>query len=187
MLQIRWHGRGGQGVVTAARLLGRAAAVYGGKFAQSFPSFGTERRGAPVTAFTRLADGPLRDRSQIYRPDWVVVLDASLLGGGDIWQGLGPGGCALVNVPPPLKVSPPSDVNLYRLDAAGMAREILGTLLVNTAMVGALAGLTGWVNLEAVKRATADLLPAAAVEENWRLVEASFRWGEEVRKGRREK
>jgi len=172
-------------VVTAARLLGRAAAVYGGKFAQSFPSFGTERRGAPVTAFTRLAEGVIRDRSQIYRPDWVVVLDSSLLGNQDVWQGLGPGGSALVNAPRGLAVSPPPGVNLYCLDAAGMAREISGHLPVNTAMVGALAGLTGWVKLEAVQGATADLLSPSVVEQNLRLVEASFRWGEKIRKGGR--
>lgn len=185
MLQIRWHGRGGQGVVTAARLLGRAAAIYEGRYAQSFPSFGTERRGAPVMAFTRLADHPLRDRSQIYEPDCVVVLDGTLWGSVDVLQGLRPGGVILLNISSlPLKLSLPEGVALYRVDATGLAREILGLPIVNTAMVGALAGLTGWVSWEAVKKAIGDILPAHLVEKNWRVAEASFRLGKELGKGR---
>ncbi|MBC7325877.1 MAG: 2-oxoacid:acceptor oxidoreductase family protein, partial [Moorella sp. (in: Bacteria)] len=97
MQQIRWHGRGGQGAVTAARIFGLAAAVYGNWYAQSFPSFGTERRGAPVTAFTRLDERPIRDRSQVYAPDYVVVLDTTLLESTNVYAGLASGGTVLIN------------------------------------------------------------------------------------------
>ncbi|MGB9663098.1 MAG: 2-oxoacid:acceptor oxidoreductase family protein [Moorellaceae bacterium] len=182
MLQIRWHGRGGQGVVTAARILGRAAAIYEGRYAQSFPAFGTERRGAPVMAFTRLADHPIRDRSQIYEPDCVVVLDGTLWGSAEVLRGLRPGGAVLVNASAlSAKLSLPERVALYRVEVTGLAREILGVPIANTAMVGALAGVTGWVSWEAVKKAIGDILPAHLVEKNWRVAEASFRLGKELR------
>ncbi|WP_027718924.1 2-oxoacid:acceptor oxidoreductase family protein [Desulfovirgula thermocuniculi] len=186
MLQIRWHGRGGQGVVAAARLLGRAAAVYEGRYALSFPSFGTERRGAPVKAFTRLGDRPIRDRSQIYTPDCVVVFDVTLLEGGDTWQGLRHGGIFLLNAPFEPHSLPLQGVTFYRVDVTALAREVLGQPLVNTAMVGVLAGITGWVSGEAVKGAIFDLFPARLAEKNWLAAEKAYLLGQELReKGRR--
>lgn len=179
MLQIRWHGRGGQGVVTAARIFGRAAAIYGGKYAQSFPYFGTERRGAPVTAFTRLSDQPIRDRSQVYEPDCVVVLDETLLESVDVLQGLRPGGIFILNGSfthlDGLKFRVPESTAFYQLEVTSLAQEILGVPIVNTAMVGVLAAVTGWVPWEAIKKAIQDILPARLVEKNWRLAEEAFR------------
>ncbi|SMB99287.1 pyruvate ferredoxin oxidoreductase gamma subunit [Thermanaeromonas toyohensis ToBE] len=178
MLQIRWHGRGGQGVVTAARIFGRAAAIYGGKYAQSFPYFGTERRGAPVTAFTRLADHPIRDRSQVYEPDCVVVLDETLLESVNVLQGLRPGGIFILNGScghhDGLKSRLPENTVFYQIEVTPLAQEILGVPIVNTAMVGVLAAVTGWVPWEAVKKAMQDLLPHHLVEKNWRLAEETF-------------
>lgn len=167
MLQIRWHGRGGQGAVTAARIFGLAAALYAGWHAQSFPSFGTERRGAPVTAFTRLDDRPIRDRSQIYHPDYIVVLDATLLEATDVFAGLAPGGIVLINSSREAAGgSIPAGARLHYLDATHLAREVLEAPIVNTAMVGALAGLSGLLTAEAVTRAIADVLPEGLVNKN---------------------
>lgn len=187
MLQIRWHGRGGQGVVVAARLLGRAAAIYEGRYAQSFPSFGTERRGAPVAAFTRLAARPIRDRSQIYRPDGVVVLDGALLEEVDVLKGLKPGGLLLVNASFLPELAVPEGVVLYRVDVSARAQEVLGVPLVNTAMVGVLAGLTGWVGGEALEKAVADLFPPPLAAKNHRLVAEGFLLGRALRERGEEK
>ncbi|WP_258360751.1 2-oxoacid:acceptor oxidoreductase family protein [Moorella sulfitireducens] len=174
MLQIRWHGRGGQGAVTAARIFGLAAAVYGGWYAQSFPSFGTERRGAPVTAFTRLDDRPIRDRSQIYSPDYVVVLDATLLESTDIFTGLKPGGIVLINTgrEPVMARSP--ETRVYILDATRLALEVLDTPIVNTAMVAALAGTTGILSLEAVEKAIAAVLSRDLATRNIALARRAY-------------
>ena len=96
MIEIRFHGRGGQGAVTAANLLAMAA-FREGKDVQAFPYFGVERRGAPVTAFTKIDDRPVRIKSQIYEPDHVIVMDSSLLKAVDVDQGLKNGGVILVN------------------------------------------------------------------------------------------
>jgi pyruvate ferredoxin oxidoreductase gamma subunit len=96
MIEVRFHGRGGQGAVTSAELVALAA-IEEGKFAQGFPSFGPERRGAPVVSFARVDDKPIRLRSKIYQPDVAVVLDPSLLKILDPSQGLKPGGLLIIN------------------------------------------------------------------------------------------
>ncbi|BCV22296.1 2-oxoacid:acceptor oxidoreductase family protein [Moorella sp. Hama-1] len=181
MLQIRWHGRGGQGAVTAARIFARAAALYAGRYAQSFPSFGTERRGAPVTAFTRLDDRPIRDRSQIANPNYIVVLDATLLENTDVFAGLASGGIVLINSVRKVVDNgddrndrDPSRSGLHYLDATHLAREILGVPIVNTAMVGALAGLSGLLPVEAVARAIADVLPERLAARNSDVARQAF-------------
>ncbi|CEP69354.1 2-oxoacid:acceptor oxidoreductase, gamma subunit,pyruvate/2-ketoisovalerate [Moorella glycerini] len=175
MLQIRWHGRGGQGAVTAARIFGLAAALYGSRYAQSFPSFGTERRGAPVTAFTRLDEQPIRDRSQIYNPDYVVVLDATLLDSTDVFAGLATGGTVLINAGWEVVTSRvQAGARVYYLDATRLAREVLGVPIVNTAMVAALAGVSGLLSLEAVEKAIADVLPEGLAAKNISVARQAF-------------
>ncbi|MDN5347193.1 MAG: pyruvate ferredoxin oxidoreductase gamma subunit [Clostridia bacterium] len=170
MQQVRWHGRGGQGAVTAAKILGMAA-VYEGKYAQSFPAFGTERRGAPVQAFTRIADRPIRDRSQVYNPDYIVILDPSLLRVVDVLAGLRSGGTIVLNAPvlPAGFIIPPGS-HLVLFHATPLALEVLGSPIVNTIMAGALAGATSLVGLEALKRAVIDVLPEKVAEKNLYLV-----------------
>ncbi len=176
MLQIRWHGRGGQGAVTAARIFGLAAALYAGWYAQSFPSFGTERRGAPVTAFTRLDDRPIRDRSQIYNPDYIVVLDATLLETTDVFAGLAPGGIVLINSSREVAGGRiPAGARVHYLDATHLAREVLGAPIVNTAMAGALAGLSGLLPAEAVARAIADVLPEGLATRNAAVARRAYK------------
>jgi len=97
LIEVRWHGRGGQGAVTAAQILAEAAYLEGYKGVQAFPYFGAERRGAPIMAFTRMSDEEIRIRSQIYNPDFVVVLDSTLLGLIRVDEGLKEGGIIIVN------------------------------------------------------------------------------------------
>jgi len=98
MIEVRWHGRGGQGAVTSVELLA-VAAIGAGKYAQGFPSFGPERRGAPIAAFSRIDEKKIKVRSGIYEPDVVIVLDASLIGLVNVIDGLKPGGKLIVNTP----------------------------------------------------------------------------------------
>ncbi len=156
MIEIRFHGRGGQGAVVASNILAEAA-FREGKDVQAFPYFGVERRGAPVTAFTKIDENPIRVRSQIYEPDYVVVLDQSLLRSIDVAQGIKPGGLILVNIdkrPGEIRKEIKSQVKLATVDATGIAlRHTLGTKaapIVNTAILGAFARITGLVKIESI-------------------------------------
>lgn len=148
MDKIRWHGRGGAGVVTAARLLGSGVALYEGKYAQSFPTFGPERRGAPVTSFTKISSQPIRDRSMIKDPNYVVVLDSSLMNNIDVFSGLKELGVLIINSPkPPSHFTPLEGITVITIDATGIALEKLGVPIVNTSMLGAVAS-TGLIQLD---------------------------------------
>ena len=156
MIEIRFHGRGGQGAVTAANILAEAA-FREGKDVQAFPYFGVERRGAPVTAFTKIDDDPKRVRSQIYEPDFVVVLDQSLLKSIDVALGMKPEGIILVNIdkkPETIKKEIKGDFKIATVDATGIAiSHKLGTKaapIVNTAILGAFAKVTGLVKIESI-------------------------------------
>ena len=153
LIEIRWHGRGGQGAVTSTELLAQAA-INEGKYAQAFPAFGAERRGAPVIAFVRIdSSHPIRIRAEITEPDIVVVLDPSLLRVVKVASGLKSGGILVVNTP-----KEPADIGqefgvkvpLATLDATKIARELLGVPIVNTAMLGALLKAKGVVKLESL-------------------------------------
>lgn len=148
--------------MTAASILGASAAVYEGRYAQSFPAFGAERRGAPVLAFTRISDVPIRDRSQIYNPGYVIVLDSSLLAVTDVAGGLIERGSILINSPsspeevmPILKGLRPG-VRVATVDATSIALERLGVPIVNSAMLGAFCAVSELVALDSLKRALGD-------------------------------
>ncbi len=152
MLEIRWHGRGGQGAVTSVELLALSA-IEEGKYAQGFPSFGPERRGAPVTAFNRVDDKQIKIRSGIYRPDVVVVLDESLVALVDVAEGLKPEGILLINTTKSLeelKKNIRYDGKIATCDATAIAWKELGVPITNTTMLGALVKLTGVVKLESL-------------------------------------
>ena len=175
MYQVRWHGRGGQGAVTAAKILGTAAALYEHYFAQSFPAFGTERRGAPVLAFTKIDSRPILDRSQIYEPDAVVVLDPRLLQSIDVTAGLKPGGQIVINCETlPAGMLPVDRFQCLAVDATKISAAILGRPAVNTAMVGAFCAASGLISLDSVKQAIADILPAHLSEGNIRAASAAY-------------
>ena len=177
-LEVRFHGRGGMGAVVASQLLAQAA-FYEGRWAQSFPFFGVERRGAPVEAFARIADVPQETRTNVYTPHIVVVLDPSLLTGTNFLAGLAPGGVVVANT---ATATIPWDGPTWVLDATGIAlEEGLGSRsvpIVNTAMVGALAGATGVVLLPSVLKSIRELVPQKA-DANAHAAERAFR---EVRK-----
>jgi pyruvate ferredoxin oxidoreductase gamma subunit len=153
MLEIRWHGRGGQGAVTSVELFALAA-IAEGKFASGFPSFGTERRGAPVTGFNRVDDKQIKIRSGIYHPDVVVVLDESLVALVDVAEGLKPDGILLVNTTKSLedlKKVIRYEGRIATVDATGIAWKELGVPITNTTMLGALVKLTGIVKFESLE------------------------------------
>ena len=144
MIEIRWHGRGGQGAVTSVELLALAA-IEEGKYAQGFPSFGPERRGAPVMAYNRIDEKPIKIRSGIYKPDVVVVLDPSLMGLVNVIDGLKDDGLLIVNTSKPASVIREQlkyKGKLATVDATHIAREELGLPIANTTMIGAVLKAT---------------------------------------------
>ncbi len=184
MIEIRIHGRGGQGAVIASKIL--AAAVFReGKYVQSFPAFGVERRGAPVAAFTRIDERPIRIRNNIYEPDHIMVLDPTLLQAGICTEGLKKGGIVVINTPePPDAFSDLSDYRVATVDAAAIAQaHRLGSPtypIVNTTILGAFARATGLVKLESILECIADEVPikpeanAASAREAYEKVTLGF-------------
>jgi len=153
MLEIRFHGRGGQGAVTTAELLAQAA-VEEGKYSQAFPSFGPERRGAPVMAFCRVDDQRIRIRAQIRQPDVAVVLDPNLLEVVDPTAGLKDDGTLVINStmdPDEFRKKFKVRARLAMVDASRIAMEELKRPITNTAMLGALISATGVVKLDNLK------------------------------------
>ena len=153
LVEIIWHGRGGQGAVTSAELLAQAA-INEGKYAQAFPAFGPERRGAPVVAFVRIDnDKPIRVRAEIEEPDIVVVLAAELLRVVDVASGLKASGILVLNTPKAAEEIIKEfsfKQALATVDATRIAREMLGVPIVNTTMIGALLKVSGVTKLESL-------------------------------------
>lgn len=153
MLEIRWHGRGGQGAVTSAEILAEAA-ITEGKYAQAFPSFGPERRGAPVQAFNRIsADKQIRIRSSVTEPDIVVVLDSGLMSVVDVTSGMKPGGIVIVNsakTTQQIKTEFSIKSGIATVAANRIALEELGVPITNTTMLGAVIKATDAVKLESI-------------------------------------
>ena len=175
MFQVRIHGRGGQGVVTAAELLSLAAFEDGSE-AQAFPSFGSERMGAPVVAFCRIDDRKIRLREPIAEPDAVVVQDPTLLHHVDVFGGLASGGYVVINSTKSI-----DELGLEELDAqvvavpaSEIAREHIGRPIPNVALLGGLAGLTGCVSLEALDQAIGQRFRGAAAEGNRAAAHATW-------------
>jgi pyruvate ferredoxin oxidoreductase gamma subunit len=177
MLQVRIHGRGGQGVVTAAELLS-VAAFLDGAHAQAFPSFGSERTGAPVVAFCRIDDREIRVREPIVAPDALIIQDPTLLHQVDVFGGLRPGGRVLLNSTRPPAELGLGDLNVVTVPATELAREHLGRPLPNAALLGAFAALTGAVTLDSVAAAIRERFATKPAEANvaaaraaWSLIE----------------
>ncbi len=152
MVEIRWHGRGGQGAKMACLLLAEVAGQVG-KFVQGFPEYGPERMGAPITAYNRISDTRCPVHSNIYTPDYVVVLDETLLDSVDVTHGLRDGGAIIVNTPSSGEVIRPKlrgyTGALYTLDARHLSEEILGRNFPNTALLAAVVKVSGVLELEA--------------------------------------
>ena len=180
MFQIRIHGRGGQGVVTAAEMLS-VAAFLEGRHAQAFPSFGSERTGAPVVSFCRIDDKEIRLREPIMEPDALIVQDPTLFKVVDVCQGLKPSGYLLVNSNRSL-----ADLHLTAIvdqlpaghalavPASELALKHVGRPLPNAALLGAFAGLTGMVDMKSVKAAIEDAFPAKIAQSNIAAASAAY-------------
>ncbi|MCU4175053.1 2-oxoacid:acceptor oxidoreductase family protein [Carboxylicivirga sp. N1Y90] len=174
MKEIRWHGRGGQGGFTASRLLGIAASVHGNKHALAFPSFGPERRGAPVLAFTKIDDTKLNDRSEVEESDYVVVMDETLIDSG-FSKGIKTGATIVINTTQPERYRAllPS-YTIMSIDASKIAMEILGRHITNTAMYGALAAASDLVSLDAALESIKTEMKPAIAEKNMRIVKLAY-------------
>jgi pyruvate ferredoxin oxidoreductase gamma subunit len=182
IMEIRIHGRGGQGSVTAAELIA-VAAHYDGKFSQAFPNFGVERRGAPVMAFARISEEEIRLREQIYQPEYMIVQDASLvkpdsnlLVGSDKCHGI------LIN-------SEKSDWPLFKnenvisVPATKIALDKIGVPFINTPLLGAFAAMTGAIELESLKKAVSEKFEGKGKEIADKNIEALVAAYEYVKKG----
>lgn len=180
MFQVRFHGRGGQGVVTAAELLA-SAAFREDRYAQAFPSFGSERMGAPVTSFCRIDDKPIRTREPITEPDAVLIQDATLLQHADTFSGLRPDGYVLVNSAKSL-----GDLGLAEfaegrqggrfltVPASQLALSHLGRPLPGAPMLGGFAALTGVITLDSVLAAISDRFTGKVAAGNAAAARAAF-------------
>jgi len=171
MIEIRIHGRGGQGNVVAAYLLA-AAAFEEGRYVQAFPNFGAERRGAPVTAFVRIADRPIRRRCQVLEPAFLIVQDDTLLSLPDITSGLQSGGALLANsTRDSAALETQLDCPVITLPATALAQKILGRPVPNTALLSAFLELTGLLPRAALVKALGQRFHGAVLENNRELVE----------------
>jgi pyruvate ferredoxin oxidoreductase gamma subunit len=172
MFQIRIHGRGGQGVVSGAEMLS-VAAFLEGRHAQAFPSFGSERMGAPVMAFCRIDDRPIRLREPVLEPDALIVQDCTLLHQVDLFSGLAPGGFLLLNTSRTIKQlgleSLTGGERRYRiatLPATELAMKHVGRAVPNAALLAGFAAATGVLKIESVVAAIRDKFPAKIAEKN---------------------
>jgi len=180
MFQIRIHGRGGQGVVSGAELLS-VAAFLEGRYAQAFPSFGSERMGAPVTAFCRIDDREIRLREPVLHPDALIIQDATLLHQVDLFNGLPARGCILVN-----SARGAADIGLggfvhgvqqYRVctvPATDLALQHVGRAVPNVPLLAGFAAVTGVIRIDSLEQAIRDKFPAAVAERNVAAAHAAY-------------
>ena len=178
ILEFRWHGRGGQGAWTASELLARAA-LSEGKHIQSFPEFGPERMGAPVTAFTRISTEPIRIHCDIYEPDVVVVLDSTLLRTVPVTAGINQEDDVIIvnSKEPPAKVRKDLRVEkgrVWTVPATEIALKTLGLPITNTAMLGAVARATNVVTMESIEKTVKERFRTYLAEKNMAVIRRAF-------------
>jgi len=176
--EFRWHGRGGQGSWTASEVLARTA-IYEGKYIQSFPEFGPERMGAPVTAFTRISTKPIRIHCAVYEPDAVVVLDPTLLKTVPVASGVNKDGIIIINsADEPAKVRETLKTDkgkLWTVPATQIALRILGMPITNTAMLGTVTRATNIVSLETVQKTLRERFRPDLAEKNIAVINEAYR------------
>lgn len=176
LYEIRFHGRGGQGAWTASLLLAQAGLMEG-KQIQSFPAFGPERAGAPMTAYTRISEKPIQIHSSVYEPDMVVVLDPTLLGPA-VAEGLKPASKVVVNTTETAtSVKKKLGVNneTWVVDATGMAMKIMGVNITNTVLLGAIVKASGVVKLDSVLAVVKERFQGKVRDQNLEVVEAAYK------------
>jgi pyruvate ferredoxin oxidoreductase gamma subunit len=182
MFEVRIHGRGGQGVVTAAELLSLAA-FDEGRWAQAFPSFGSERMGAPVVSFCRIDDREIRVREPVMQPDALIVQDPTLLHQVDVFGGLKPAGFVLINSAKSFDELGLGEFaesfrpeRLLTVPASDLAREHTGRPVANAALLGGFAALSGLISLDAVARAIRERFGGTVAEGNVAAARAAHTW-----------
>ena len=168
MTEILWHGRGGQGAFTAARLLGDAYSLKDNAYALAFPSFGPERRGAPIRAFTKLDKKPIGNRSEITRSNYSIFLDDTLFNEKSFRE-LKQNGIILLNTKQTIE-----DPRVITLDGDGIAARILGLPITNTILLGAFAAVSREITLEDINKAIRQTMPHRLHEKNIAAVKAAF-------------
>lgn len=178
MIEVRIHGRGGQGVVTAAELIA-IAAFYEGRESQAFPNFGVERRGAPIEAYARISDEPIKLRSQIYEPDIIVVQDSTLLGVVDVFRGIKTSTKVIINSDKKIKEIfknklPVPEDQIMAIGATKIALDILGRPIINTVMLGAFAKFSGLIKIGSIKKALGEKFHGEILDKNIKAVEEAY-------------
>lgn len=176
MIEVRFHGRGGQGAVTSAELMAQAA-IGEGKYAQAFPSFGPERRGAPVTAFLRVSSASIRLREKVSQPDVVVILDPTVMNVTKVNDGLKDDGLLIINTSRPaadIRKQYGFTQKIATVDASRIAEETLGVPITNTVMMGALIKATELVGPESVKEPLNERFGPVLAPKNQKALEQAF-------------
>jgi pyruvate ferredoxin oxidoreductase gamma subunit len=179
LYEIRWHGRGGQGAVTAAKIIAQAAYVKGYQGVTAASSFGAERRGVPVSALTRISSEPIMAVSQVEKPDAIVVLDHTLLAYQEVTSGLSSGGWLVVNSwQNPEELNIEGDFNIATADATKICRELElmvgGLPMVNTAMLGAFAHATQIVDISSIEKVIRERFNNNAIDINLAAIEKTY-------------
>ena len=178
IVEVRWHGRGGQGAWTASELLARAA-ISEGKYVQSFPEFGPERMGAPVTAFTRISTEPIQIHCAVYNPDVVAVLDPTLVKTVPVAEGLNEQGTIIVNSKDaPAEIRKTLNTHkgkVWAVPATEIAVRILGIPITNTAMLGAVARVTEIVSLESIEKIVKERFRRDIAEKNFAVIKEAHK------------
>jgi pyruvate ferredoxin oxidoreductase gamma subunit len=176
--EFRWHGRGGQGAWTASELLARAA-IHEGKYIQSFPEFGPERMGAPVKAYTRISDNPIRLHCAVYNPDLSIVMDPTLMETVPITKGLRKNGILIINSfkePKTLKKElGMKQGTVWTVSATDLAMKILGRPITNTAMLGVVSRATEIVEMQSIEKALHERFPEPLAEKNIGVIKEAYK------------
>ena len=175
MREIRVHGRGGQGAVTAGDMI-VTAAVMGGLSGTSFPLYGDARRGAAVVAFVAIDEERIRQKTQVYTPDCLIVLDSRQKDWPQTYEGVKPGGILVVNYGKALKEKPhPNISKAGAVDATGIAKEEIGIPAFNTCMLGAFSATTGWIEFDAILAALEKTFSGELLQKNIRSAERGYK------------
>lgn len=185
MIEVRWHGRGGQGAFTASRILGASASLFEGKYGLAFPSFGPERRGAPVQAFTKIDENKITDRSEIKNPNYVVILDETLAC-WEIIKDTKENGQVIINTGKPEKygswLEKGKKINIVSVDATSLALEVLKRPITNTAMLGAVVAASGAIGLDSAEKGLEAGMSRSLLKGNLEVLKRAYA---AVREGRR--